>query len=80
MIELGTDCDDRVYARWAPGGPWTVLDRDGRVTIEAHAVNATPYAPDVEPEPCGCDAGYDEGYEDGYSAAKRETPVKVAAL
>lgn len=31
MIEISTDPDGTVYVRWATGGIWTVLSKDGCV-------------------------------------------------
>lgn len=58
-MEIGTDISDRVYVRWTPGGPWTVLDRDGRLTTEITDVTATPWHED--------DDAYQEGYRDGHT-------------
>lgn len=70
-MEIGTDTSDRVYVRWAPGGPWTVLDRYGRLTIEITAVTATPWYEDDDARPDGYTEGYSDGHTDGLADGRR---------
>jgi hypothetical protein len=43
-MEISTDPDGRVYVRWHDGGPFTVLDPDGSVSVDRGVGGSTEWA------------------------------------
>jgi len=81
-VEISTDRDGRVYARWHGGGPWTVLDGHGTVTTESGLAGIDEWvlAEGIQRSyESGFDDGYRGGFGDGHQAGLAEAAEKSAA-